>query len=486
MSKSSKTIALVMMVKNEHLRIKVSLESVKDFVDSFIILDTGSTDNTISIIKKYASEYNKKLYLIEQTFPQPFDFSKARNAVLDYADDKADFLLLLDCNDELQNATFDTMDSETNKIVKKQIIREFVNTYNGTSEAFNVCQEWWNGNSIDKYYNIRFVKSKCGWRYNGAIHEYIMAPHAENKKGFVSIVPNIKLYQDRTKDDDKSEKRFVKDRDIFHSEYVNTLERMKTDPSIKMDPRTIFYYAQTCQCLHDIENSYKLYRERVKMDGFLEEKFHAFYRCGKESMRLKHDWEESLVWFLRAYEFSSKLFVNPRAEPILNVSEFYFNKQEYEMCWMFLKRCCELPYPTDAVLFVDRRVYDYSRWSLMGQLGSNLKSVEQQEYGKKACFTSIEFQKENKNDDIESMDDFKNLMKYFKGNTDKRKKDSFEYLNREKETTQLELQKQQKKAEMKNMESLLFQPVQTQRKITKEEQTKISLQKKLQDKKNKK
>ncbi len=45
------TIGLCMMVKNEQARIKVSLDSVKRFVKCFIIYDTGSTDNTIDIIK---------------------------------------------------------------------------------------------------------------------------------------------------------------------------------------------------------------------------------------------------------------------------------------------------------------------------------------------------------------------------------------------------------------------------------------------------
>ena len=54
MSKINKSlICLLMMVKNEEKRITVSFDSVKDFVDTFIILDTGSTDNTIPIMKEY-------------------------------------------------------------------------------------------------------------------------------------------------------------------------------------------------------------------------------------------------------------------------------------------------------------------------------------------------------------------------------------------------------------------------------------------------
>ncbi len=165
-SENKPKLGLVMMVKNEHKRIEVSLESVKDIVECFIIMDTGSEDDTVNIIKNYAAKHNKQLHFIQQTFPEPFHFSNARNVVLDFADDKADYLLLLDCNDELQGASD---------------LRRFVNSYKGSSSAFHVCQEWWNGVSSDKYYNIRLVKSKHGWRYRGAIHEYIMSPEAEKQ-----------------------------------------------------------------------------------------------------------------------------------------------------------------------------------------------------------------------------------------------------------------------------------------------------------------
>ena len=42
-------IALVMMVKNEQKRLNVTLNSVLGYVDSLVIYDTGSIDNTIGI-----------------------------------------------------------------------------------------------------------------------------------------------------------------------------------------------------------------------------------------------------------------------------------------------------------------------------------------------------------------------------------------------------------------------------------------------------
>ncbi len=46
------TISLCMIVKNEEQFIEQCLNSVKDLVQEIIIVDTGSTDKTIKILRK--------------------------------------------------------------------------------------------------------------------------------------------------------------------------------------------------------------------------------------------------------------------------------------------------------------------------------------------------------------------------------------------------------------------------------------------------
>lgn len=377
------SLGLVMMVKNEHKRITVSLDSVRDVVDCFIILDTGSDDDTINIIREYSKKYNKPLHLIEQVFTPPFNFSKSRNVVLDFADDKADYLILLDCNDELKGGSD---------------LRKFIDSYSGGSTAFHVCQEWYNGTSLDKYYNIRLVKSTHFWRYRGAIHEYIMSPEAEQQIEDCKNNPEIKrdpvvtrvfgfsLYQDRTQDDDKSFKRFSRDEEIFHGEYEEFVAARAKDNNIKPDTRMLFYYGQTAMCLGKNEKAYKLYKERTEQEGFTEEKYHAYYRCGEISKTLGHDWEESMSWYIKAYEYSTRIFDSPRAEPLYRLAEYYRDKC-WDLCFMYLRRCCEVVYPENAILFIDKRLYDYSRWNLMGIIAYYVK---QNEIGKLACLKAIE------------------------------------------------------------------------------------------------
>ena len=61
MKNNKKTISLCMIVKNEERFLSNCLESVENFVDEIIVVDTGSADKTIEI----ARSFNSKLYYYE-------------------------------------------------------------------------------------------------------------------------------------------------------------------------------------------------------------------------------------------------------------------------------------------------------------------------------------------------------------------------------------------------------------------------------------
>lgn len=88
------TISLCMIVKNEENTIDNCLKSVHDLVDEIIIVDTGSTDNTKEICKRYTD----KLY----DFNWDYDFSKARNYSFSFA--KCNYIMWLDADDILYEA----------------------------------------------------------------------------------------------------------------------------------------------------------------------------------------------------------------------------------------------------------------------------------------------------------------------------------------------------------------------------------------------
>lgn len=87
------TIALVMIVKNGAATLARCLSSVRDHVDETILLDTGSTDDTVAIARRFDAQVHH--------FKWIDDFSAARNAALDHS--SADWNLILDADNWLES-----------------------------------------------------------------------------------------------------------------------------------------------------------------------------------------------------------------------------------------------------------------------------------------------------------------------------------------------------------------------------------------------
>ena len=85
-------ISLCMIVKNEENVIDRCLNCVKDVVDEMIIVDTGSTDNTIA----KAESLGAKIY----NFQWIDDFAEARN--FSFSKATKDYILWLDADDVLE------------------------------------------------------------------------------------------------------------------------------------------------------------------------------------------------------------------------------------------------------------------------------------------------------------------------------------------------------------------------------------------------
>jgi len=88
---SMPTISLCMIVKNEQDYIGKCLDSVKEIADEIIIIDTGSTDRTVDIAKKF----NAKIFRHKWND----DFSDARNVSLDKA--TKEWILVLDADETI-------------------------------------------------------------------------------------------------------------------------------------------------------------------------------------------------------------------------------------------------------------------------------------------------------------------------------------------------------------------------------------------------
>lgn len=85
-------LSVVIIAKNEQDRIKTCLESVK-WADEVLIIDNGSTDNTLKVVKNYT----EKVFELKSD-----DFSRIRNFGMERA--KGDWVLYIDADERVLNS----------------------------------------------------------------------------------------------------------------------------------------------------------------------------------------------------------------------------------------------------------------------------------------------------------------------------------------------------------------------------------------------
>lgn len=147
-------LSIVMMIKNEEKYLNRTLEKLlplmKEIDSELIILDTGSTDNSVDIARKYTD----KVYFCEWNN----NFGNMRNKSISYA--KGEWILVLDADEEL--LSYDKL--------KEFFASDLCEKYNSaTIELKNILSE------DEKRFALcsipRLFKNYDGFKYEGAIHE---------------------------------------------------------------------------------------------------------------------------------------------------------------------------------------------------------------------------------------------------------------------------------------------------------------------------
>lgn len=151
-------ITVCMIVKNEEACLKKCLESVKG-IGPIVIVDTGSTDNTIEIARRYTD----KVYT---DYKWNDSFAEARN----YAKSKVetDWILSIDADEYLVNP--------------QSIVSAIENAEKNNFKTIDVLLES-AGKGIIHYFP-RLFKKECIWK--GAVHNYINI--VEKNKSDIKIV----------------------------------------------------------------------------------------------------------------------------------------------------------------------------------------------------------------------------------------------------------------------------------------------------------
>ena len=244
-NKKKKTLALVMVVKNEEKGLTKALESAKNIVDEIhILVDKASTDKTFEIAKKYATTL--------KTFDWFDDFAGARN--LAHKEVKTDWILFLDGHE----------------YIKKNEMLDFMLA--SPADALLCSVELENGSTIR---NPRIYRN--GLKFEGKIHEI------QNYKT-ISVYPDFIIKHQRLGGQSEDA---IKERKIQTNDMVPRIMGKQIKEN-KKNTRASFHLALHYQTIGNYKEAFKMQKLYFKYAKIKGERWMLYFNKALIHFALKH------------------------------------------------------------------------------------------------------------------------------------------------------------------------------------------------------
>lgn len=301
------TICLNMIVKNERHVIKRCLDSVKPFIDHWVIVDTGSTDGTQEEIKSFMKEVPGELY------ERPWkNFGENRNEALQLAKGKSDYILFMDADDYLEYAPSFALPHLKAGLYKIWRVSK------GGSSSFQ---------------NHQMVRSDLPWRWVGVVHEYLECDVPYTSE----LLEHITYVIGGDGASHKDPKKFQR--------YAKLLEEgLKKEPN---NSRYVFYLAESYRFAGDAQKAIDWYEKRISIGGWAEEIFWSMFQIASLKKEIGRPTEEVISSYYRAHRYRPH-----RVEPIYHLAELYNQRGDFSLAYTTIKSRAYIPKPPQKdVLF---------------------------------------------------------------------------------------------------------------------------------------
>ena len=279
-----KTICLNMIVKNEEHIIAKTLENITSYIpiDYWVISDTGSTDNTINIIKTFFRQRNIPGELLQHPWK---DFGHNRTLALQAAHKKTDYIFIFDADDSIH----------------------------GNFKLPELNNEWYMfefGNQFKYIRPLLFTNHKR-WKYTGVLHEYLEP--LDPISPAITFKGNYYIESGRLGNRSKNPDKYYHDALLLEKAHI-------IEPIQKLKDRYAFYCAQSYRDAGEkyIDKSIEWYAKIIEnKNQWSQERYYSALQLGI-LFHKKQIWDKSLHFFLKTVEFD-----NERIEGIVLAMQIY-------------------------------------------------------------------------------------------------------------------------------------------------------------------
>jgi len=309
-------LELVMIVKNAENVIVETLLGIKDYIDSFTILDTGSLDRTVELIKETLKDVEGCVY------EEPFiNFSTSRNRVLELAGNKCEYTIMLD---------------DTYVLNGGKELRKVLKTKKKDCYSLRIVDE--SHNNI--YYSNRIFNTSKNIRYKYRVHE---VPDNDN---------DIQIQNDAVFLFDKNNLTRSRSLERYQSDIENMLLDLKDYPN---DARILYHLAQAYELVNQTQDSILTFLKAIKIQTsknmYDEVLYHSYYNLANLLYRENHDWKKIEDYYIKAFN------VMNRAEPLFHIGAHYYYGGNLEYAYNVLEKASKIPIPMNVDYEVDMNIY---------------------------------------------------------------------------------------------------------------------------------
>ncbi len=290
-------LTLSMIVKNEEKYLHDCLRSVNDIADEIVLVDTGSSDNTINIAK----EFNARIY----NYPWCDDFSAARNFALGKS--TGDWILYLDADERLSGKSV----FELKNIIKR-------NEPSGYRCIVNSVDEMNGRPNFMRY--TRLFRNSPDIKFIGKIHEQI--DDSLLKNGFKILDTNVEIihigYNVATND--------------LKNKAVRNLKILQDEFNENNSSYNAYQLANTYTTLEDYDEANRYYKLSVSINN-LNKEYKAFAYLNLSGYEYKKNNLDGAI------EYLDKGLKNDSSNPLLNLlaSEIFFRINKIDESFKFCR-----------------------------------------------------------------------------------------------------------------------------------------------------
>ena len=309
------TACLAMIIKNEGPILPRLFESVQGFVSEYCIVDTGSTDDTIDVLRSM----DMPGVILEEPF---VNFATTRNYMIDQCRKimSCDYLVLLDADMVLRVSP----EWDWSKLDGR--------------DAYNIIQV-----SGVEYENLRMIRRTAdNIHVVGATHEYYDVPPKEYTQG---RLPKQLVYIEDVGDGKAKGDKFERDERLLRHELQEQPDNV----------RTVFYLANTLKDQGKYEEAIPLYERRAIMGGWFAEADYSYIMLTQCYLALHNVAKARMYAEVAAYGRIAQ-----RAEPLYQLVFYFHRHGQYELAWYYCTLALKIPKPeVSQALFILNSVYEY-------------------------------------------------------------------------------------------------------------------------------